>query len=246
MAFPIIKLIFQTKFRKVCLVLFLSGLTSGLAAQDSSINNSCNIYNIDSLKTLYGENKDFLPEYETAALTALSYYPELENNYIRFKTKSINSTARTTVTFGSVFKKINKQYIIYINDDVDRTGMLLSQAPCAAQVALIGHELAHVADFKNRNFFDMVWWGVTYLFVKQRTKIEKSADQATVRHGLGWQLYLWADYVLNKSTANKNYLKLKQTKYLSPAQILRYMKENGLLRARNRTTIIVSSDEIQN
>lgn len=74
----------------------------------------------------------------------------------------------------------------------------------------------------------MVWWGFTYLFVKQRTKIEKSADQTTVLHGLGWQLYLWADYVLNKSTANKNYLKMKQTKYLSPAKILRYMKENGL------------------
>ncbi|HXS56026.1 MAG TPA: hypothetical protein VN726_07865 [Hanamia sp.] len=228
MAFSIIKLVSQTKILKVLLVFFLAGITSGVPAQDFSSTNSCDIYNIDSLKTLYGENKVLLPKYDTVALIALSYYPELEDDYIRFKTKSINSTARTTVTFGSVFKKINKQYIIYINDDIDRTGMLLSQAPCAAQVALIGHELAHVVDFKSRSFFDMAWWGLTYLFIKQRTKIEKFADQTTVKHGLGWQLYLWADYVLNRSTANKNYLKMKQTKYLSPAQILRYMKESGL------------------
>ena len=89
-----------------------------------------------------------------------------------------------------------------------------SDAPFDAQVAVIGHELAHVVDFKSRGFFDMAWWGITYLFVKQRTKIEKGQIRSTIQHGLGWPLYHWADFVLNQSTANKHYKKMKRTKYM--------------------------------
>lgn len=198
------------------------------AAQSNLIVPRATNYNLDSLKHLYGKHKKLVKEYDIVSLIALSYYPELIHEHIQFKFSSINSTARTTLTFGSIFKKINKQYIIIINDDIDRTGMLLNQAPFDAQVALIGHELAHVDDFRSRSFLDMAWWGITYLFVKQRTKIEKLGDKTTIKHGLGWQLFQWADFVLNHSTANKHYLKMKKSKYLLPDEILRYMKENGL------------------
>jgi len=183
---------------------------------------------MDSLKNNYGENKQLLQEYEEVSLIALSYYPELIHEHIRFRFEGINSTSRTTMTFTSVFKKINKQYIIYINNERERTGVLLSQAPFDAQVALIGHELAHVLDFKSRSFLEMALWGLGYLFEKEHAKIEKAADKTTIRHGLGWPLYHWADFVLNHSTANKHYLKMKESKYLLPAEILLYMKEQGL------------------
>ena len=103
--------------------------------------------------------------------------------------------------------------------------MLLSDAPFDAQVAVIGHELGHVTDFKSRSFFDMIWWGLSYLVVKQRTKIEIRTDESTIRHGLGSPLYHWADFVLNHSKANKRYKKIKETKYMQPDQILQYMKK---------------------
>ena len=90
---------------------------------------------------------------------------------------------------------------------------------------MIGHELAHVVDFENRGFFDMVWWGISYLIVKQRTKIEIRADETTIRHGLGWLLYQWADFLLNHSSANRRYLKMKRTKYLHPDEILQDVKK---------------------
>jgi hypothetical protein len=212
--------------RLLLMIVLCASLTS-LKAQVVS-NNWQNV-NVDSLKELYGEYKELLPEYDTATLLALSFFPELKEEQIRFKYASINSTARTTVTLGSVFKKINKQYIIIINNDKERTGMLLKQAPLDAQVALIGHELAHVEDFQSRSFLDMAWWAFSYLFVKSRAKIEMRADKTTIDHGLGWQLLKWSDYVLHYSTANKHYLKMKENKYLSPDEILRYMKENNLL-----------------
>jgi len=92
-------------------------------------------------------------------------------------------------------------------------------------VALIGHELSHVIDFKKRSFFDMAWRGISYLVVKQRTKIEVRADKSAIQHKLGWPLYYWADFVLNHSKANKRYKRMKEKKYMQPDEILKYMKE---------------------
>lgn len=164
------------------------------------------------------------------SLIALSYYPELWNERVVFEYKGFNSCAQTTMTLGSIFKKIDKQYIIYINNDITKTGMLLQDAPYNAQVAVIGHELAHIVDFKSRGFFDLALWGLKYLFVKTSTKIERKTDRITIQHGLGWPLYYWADYVLNKSKANKHYKKIKERKYLLPDEILRYMISNNLSR----------------
>lgn len=209
-------------------IFILSASSVNLYAQRDSVNLISYKYKTDSLKNIYGGNKQLLQEYEEVSLIALSYYPELIHERIRFRFAGINSTSRTTMTLASIFKKINKQYIIYINNDMERTGVLLSQAPFDAQVALIGHELAHVLDFKSRSFLRMALWGLGYLFEKEHAKIEKSADKTTISHGLGWPLYHWADFVLNHSTANKHYLKMKESKYLLPAEILLYMKEQGL------------------
>lgn len=199
-------------------------------AQDDSGVNTQSKENIDSLKLIYGRHKHFLKDFEMQSLVALSYYPELWNETIFFRYAEINSTARTTMTLGSIFKKIDKKYIVYINEDSTKTGLLLNDAPYNAQVAVIGHELAHVIDFRSRGFFDLALWGLKYLFVKTSTRIERKTDRITMRHGLGWPLYYWADYVLNKSTANKRYKKIKEKKYLHPEEILQYMAANNLLR----------------
>ncbi len=206
---------------KLFLIFFFCIISLKLIAQLDSTKSF--IYNIDSLKNIYGNKKKLLNEFELQSLIALSYYPELLNEHIRFKYSTINSTARTTVTFISIFKKINKQYVIYINSDILKTGFLLKSVPFNAQVAVIGHELAHVADFKRRSFFDMAWWGLSYLIIKQRTKIELRTDKSAIRHGLGWALYQWADFVLNHSSVNKRYKKIKETKYMQPNEILQYM-----------------------
>jgi hypothetical protein len=182
-------------------------------------------YNTDSLRPIYGNHKQFLKEYETASLVALSYYPELVHERIRFRFSGINSTARTTMTFFSLFEKGDRQFIISINRDSARTGVLLHDAPFDAQVAILAHELAHVMDFRRRSFMGMALWGAGYLFVKQRGRIEKRADEMVISRGLGQSLFDWADFVLNHSHASKRYLKMKRTKYLLPDEILKHMEK---------------------
>jgi len=213
---------------KIFFIFFLCAVSYKLSAQADSSNLTATHYDIDSLTKIYGIKKHLLKEFELQTLIALSYYPELINEHIIFKYSDINSTGQTTVTFGSIFKKINKQYIIFINNNILRTGFLLADAPFDAQVAMLGHELAHVADFKSRGFFSMLWWGINYLVVKQRTVIEISTDASTIRHGLGWPLYSWADFVLNHSNATKRYKKMRETKYMLPDEIIEYISRHNL------------------
>ena len=79
---------------------FLLTFQPNLTATLSSLH-----YNIDSLKKIYGINKHFSKNMNCKALLALSYYPELLNEHIRFEYSDINSTAQTTVTFGPFLKK---------------------------------------------------------------------------------------------------------------------------------------------
>ncbi len=182
-------------------------------------------YNIDTLKLVYGNKKEFLKEYELPCLLALSYYPELQDDFITFKYAGIKSTAISTMTFLSVLKKKGKHFVIVFNDNKKTTGILLNQVPLNAQVALIAHELAHIADFKKRDFLGMARWSISYQFAKSRAKIEKSADEMVIKRGLGIELYDWIDFVLNHSTANNQYLEMKRKIYLSPVRVLAEIKK---------------------
>lgn len=205
------------------ITLFTTLSASSIGQADYSIEMGK--YNIDSLEKSIGTDKSFLPEIKAPALIALSWYPELKDDEIIFKYKNINSTARTTMTFFSIFKNNNKKFIIYINRDSTRNGIALEDIPATAMVGLLGHELAHVEIFRQKKFFGLLFWSFKYLFQKQQKHLEIDTDKLTIEKGLGWPLYSWADYVLNHSHAKDSYIRMKKNKYLSPSQILELIKQ---------------------
>jgi hypothetical protein len=174
------------------ITLFITLSASSLAQVDYTIE--LGNYNLDSLERNMGAHKRFLSEIKTPALIALSWYPELKNDQIIFRYKNINSTARTTMTFFSIFKNNNKKFIIYINRDSTRNGIALEDIPATAMVGLIGHELAHIEIFKQKKFLGLLFWGFKYLFQKQQKHLEIDTDKLTIEKGLGWPLYSWENY----------------------------------------------------
>ncbi|HUS03414.1 MAG TPA: hypothetical protein VMY77_16860 [Chitinophagaceae bacterium] len=182
--------------------------------------------NKDSLRNIYGINKEFITEYELQSLVALSFYPELINTRITFKLADKESVAKTTISFSSVFNSGDKHFFIYINNNKSSTGLLLNDASFQAQVGAIGHELAHAADFDKKNLVGMVSWGIKYLFKRARMNIERKTDISTIQHGLGMELYYFVDFVLNHSTANSQYKKFKRLNYLTPAEIVELTKSS--------------------
>ena len=198
--------------QKLC-VLFCFFITLQLSAQNLRKLEAAD-YNADSLRKIYGLNKKFIPILELQSLIALSHYPELINTTITFRMADKESIAKTTFTFFSVFKKKNKHFIIYLNNKKENTGFTLEEAPFNAQIGAIAHELAHVADFKKKNFFETAWWAIQYLNKKNRIRLERQTDALTVKHTLGWQLYDFVDFIMNGSFANEQYKTFKYTYYL--------------------------------
>lgn len=202
--------------------LFLSTQLYSQGIQKSLLAN----VNKDSLKHIYGNNKEFIQEYQLQSLVALSFYPELVNTKISFRLSDKESIAKTTMTFFSVINSSNKHFIIYINKNKSRTGMLLQDASFIGQVGAIGHELAHVADFQKKNFLQMAGWGVKYIFKKGKINTERKTDRSAIEHSLGPELYNFVDFVLNHSSATNEYKKFKRLNYLSPGEILQLIKRS--------------------
>jgi hypothetical protein len=176
---------------------------------------------LDSLKTALSYKKKINPLFELAAYTALSYYPELDSTRITFKSAKIKTTLNARPSVGSLLfrSKKKRKYVIRINKQVLDSVIQFNDVPFNAKVGLIGHEFAHLADYQKRGFFKVIGRMFDYAKESSKATFEKEIDGITIEHGLGWQLYDWSDYVLNKSNASVSYKAFKRKIYLTPSDI---------------------------
>lgn len=173
---------------------------------------------IDSLRAIYGNNKEFCESFIEPILIALSYYPELKNTNINFKYSKEATTMAARPRPMSMFSK--REYLVLINNEDDFEGILLRDVPFNAQIGVVGHELAHIADYQNRNFWGVVGVLFRYSDNKRKPLFEKEIDYATIKRGLGWQLYDWALYSMVTNTeASEEYKEFKKEVYMEPCEI---------------------------
>lgn len=185
----------------------------------------------------YGNNKTLLKGYESQVLIALSHYPELKDTRIKFRFIKYGTplTARPTV-LSTIFRSAKKRtYLITIAKDTDPrwSPILLHHLPYNAQIGVLGHEIAHVADFSRHSF-----WGMLQVLFGNLSKsfmdgLEYNTDLITIQHGLGYQLLAWSTYVrqvLQFETEAAPVTKEINSKerYMSPATIRRYMEEEEI------------------
>ncbi len=172
----------------------------------------------DSLLALYGNNKIFVEEYLDPTLIALSYYPELRDSPIEFKFSAEATTMAARPRPSSMLT--NRRYIIVINNKEEFEGIRLSDVPYNAQIGIIGHELAHIADYQKHNLFGVMGILFRYSSKARKPLFEKEIDRATIERGLGWQLYDWAQFALSEDNdTSEEYRQFKREHYLSPAEI---------------------------
>ena len=176
---------------------------------------------IDSLRNSVGNNKTIPPQYEFSALVALSYYSELSSTRIIFKTKKIKTTLNTRPTIWSLVfrKKENRKYIIRVNNKKKDSLVIFSSVPFNAKVGLLGHEFSHIIDYKRKSIFGVAGRGWSYSNKTKKEQFEKEIDSITIERGLGWQLYDWSEYVLEKAGTREEYKIFKKDIYLEPDEI---------------------------
>lgn len=173
---------------------------------------------IDSLRSLYGTNKIFVEEFIEPTLIALSYYPELKDTKIEFKYSAEATTMAARPKPMSMFAR--RRYIVLINNKQEFEGIHLKDVPFNAQIGIIGHELAHIADYQNHNLLGVTSILMRYSSKKRKALFEKEIDRATIERGLGWQLYDWAHYSLSpENGATQKYRDFKLKHYLTPQEI---------------------------
>lgn len=181
----------------------------------------------EALQESYGSNKQFQNECLLPSLVALSFYPELKNTKIRFVLRDTKTTLAARPRMLSLFRgRKNRSYTIYIDQSVEKQqGVLLKEMSFNAQVGGLGHEYAHILDYRNRSGLNIMWLGIKYMLSrKAKSTLEKAVDKRTIERGLGWQALAWEHYILHQSEASDQYKHYKQHIYLAPEEILFYIR----------------------
>ena len=195
------------------------------------ILDSLTSYNkLDSLKAKLARKKTIITEYELVTFLTLSYYPELIDTRITFKKARIKTTlnARPSIYSLLFHSKENRNYIIRINNQLKDSVINFNTVPFNAKSGLLGHEFAHILDYKDKNIFQIINRLLAYSTKTKKATFEKEIDEITIKKGLGWQLHEWAKFVLLESNAKYKYKKFKKETYLTPNQISNLIKKELL------------------
>jgi hypothetical protein len=184
------------------------------------------------LKTMEGfqKNKRIPEKYKEVILEALSHYPELKNARIDFRlTKHASVPYGTKPSIFTWHKSANKRKcIIQLLEKAKgpTEKALFKNLSRTAQLGVIGHELNHVIQFNNCSRAKLMLLLISYLFPESKKILERAADIATIKHGLGMELYVHAIYI----RAIPGYLEERKEineYYLKPDEIWQRISDNG-------------------
>lgn len=164
---------------------------------------------------------NYTNDYELPFQIARKFYPELNDINIDIVFKSIKTTlaARPRLSFLFISKG-KRKYVIFINNNNYKyKGVKFEELSLNAKVGVFGHELAHILDYETKSRWKVLGTGVKYLFKDGKKRLESEIDYIAIERGLGWQIFDFSDYVLNRSDCCPDYKKFKKEIYFAPGDI---------------------------
>lgn len=172
-------------------------------------------------------------------LVAFNYFPMLKNTHIEFKIKKNikKSTMQARPTFGSFFaRRRNRKYYILISKKFKIAEKEFStlDIPDDIFIGWIGHELGHILDYENRGRFNLIWFGIKYLFSDNHiVEAERAADKFAVKQNMESYILKTKNFILNHADISDVYKNRIKKYYLSPEEIMHLVNE--------RDSLVVSS-----
>lgn len=162
---------------------------------------------------------------------ALSFYPELRNTSIEFKIKKNikKSTMQAQPKWDFLWSsRKNKSYIILISNKfkIENKEFNTLDLPSEVFIGWIGHELGHIMDYENRSKFNLILFGIKYLFFQRSIKkAERTADTFAVAHGMAHYILATKNFILNNAAITKKYKSRIIKYYLSPEEIMELVEK---------------------
>lgn len=140
----------------------------------------------------FGQHKQLPEGYELQALLALSHYPELRHAKVSFRQGDYLIPLASRPTLGSIFIPFKKMhYVVYISTGGMKVTepILLKNLPHNAQIGVLGHELAHTADYLGKSKLQMLGIGFRYFSGKFRKQFERATDQRAMSTGSAFRCW---------------------------------------------------------
>jgi hypothetical protein len=203
----------------LCLLLHVSGTAQSVSRLYVEAEEALRV---DSLRAMYGQHKRLPKDCELQALLALSHYPELRGERIRFRTKRAKLPYSARPAPISLLPFARRRYVLTISTastDV-RMPTLLQNLTFHSQIGALGHELAHIAWYVGRKKREVLGEGIRYVVSKKyKAAYERQTDRIALGHGLGPYLHRWCMDVYPTKLRDGNRWKT----YYSPAEIWELM-----------------------
>ncbi len=185
------------------------------------------------LKGKYGVNKTIPAAYERPILVALSHFPELTHTDIRWEIRNNYTPLSTRPVLRTVFnRKSRRAYIITISRQTIDTlqPLLFDRLSFEQQVGIMGHELSHVLDFKEKSLLGSLKNLVGHLDPRFLDAMEYHTDLICIHHGLGNELKSYSRHV-RQSMQVRNWRGVDYVyssdshpeRYMNPETIEKYM-----------------------
>jgi hypothetical protein len=200
------------------------------------LNSTSNIQKDIAPDAVTYTNKQLPAGYEQETLTALSFFPELQDVKIKFRVKKSYATLKTKPAFLSMFMpKGHRTYVITISDKTIQKLMPITfeNLPEAAKVGVIGHELSHVVDFSKKSTWQSFKVALGHLNKHYMDSLEFHTDRICIDHGLGKNLESWSSYIRNTMHTvfwrGADYVNKVDThfeRYMNPGTIEKYINKD--------------------
>lgn len=184
-----------------------------------------------SLSMTSQEQHTYPESLKTEIEKALDFFPELSDVKITFKFKSDikKSTMQAQPRFKSLFRSRSKrEYYIFISEKfkISDKEFKTINVPSDVITGWIGHELGHIMDYEDRGTFNLIWFGLRYLYMEKHiVEAERAADTFAVNQGMEDYILKTKNFILNHADIDQNYKKRIQRYYLSPEEIMDIVQE---------------------
>jgi hypothetical protein len=157
-----------------------------------------------------------------AYYVALTHYPELKDAKVKLKLKPISSTMQAQPRWDFLFRsRKSRNYKIFVNTDESYTGITYKDLSFNSLVGWIGHEMAHLTDYSEKDNGELIRFIASYVFDNNELKrTERKADKLTIQHGLGTQLLEGVNFFHRNRKVKNSYREKNKKYYLSPEEIV--------------------------
>mgnify|MGYP006293448961 CR=1 FL=1 len=213
----------------VLIPLFLILIPKNLVASDRLPEDRI----VDSLLNVYSANKMYDSAMLYPILMAIQHYPELQNTAIEFRRGNIPTLMAARPRLSTLFRKKDKrEYLVIISTNpVNKSKQIFRNMSLSAKTGILGHEFAHVLCYEQLSSFQIVLFGIRYLFGKR--KIEHETDRVAIERGLGEELLNYTMHIKHSKLTCKKYRKRKRKYYLSVSEIQQVVDAHSPAPIRN-------------